>query len=150
MSMKAETGWMSNDSVDSFFYFYLGGLPGLKGYPFYSIQGTKKFLAELTFRAPVFSQKQIDLLSTIIQNCTIATIFQFGDSWGNENKFSLKKSVGIQWRLNGYSFYNFPIAIEAEAYQPLNIVKVRSNYEPEQVTTYDKEPRFYFKILFEF
>ena len=24
MSMKAETGWMSNDSVDSFFYFYLG------------------------------------------------------------------------------------------------------------------------------
>jgi len=150
MSMKAETGWMSNDSVDSFFYFYLGGLPGLKGYPFYSIQGTKKFLAELTFRAPVFSQKQIDLLSTIIQNCTIATIFQFGDSWGNENKFSWKKSVGIQWRLNGYSFYNFPIAIEAEAYQPLNIVKVRSNYEPEQVTTYDKEPRFYFKILFEF
>tara|TARA_S200000501_G_scaffold98676_1_gene92013 strand:- start:13287 stop:16247 length:2961 start_codon:yes stop_codon:yes gene_type:complete len=149
-SIKAETGWMSNDSADSFFYFYLGGMPGLKGYPFYSIQGTKKILAELSFRVPVFSQKQIDLLPINIQNCTIATVFQFGDSWVNDNKFSWKKSVGIQWRLNGYSFYNFPTAIEAEVYQPLNIVKVRSDYEPEQVTKYDKEPRFYFKVLFEF
>ncbi len=149
MSLKAEAGWISDNSVDSFFHFYLGGLPGLKGYSFYSIQGTRKALAEYSFRIPLFREKHYPLLWTIFQNSTIGAILQIGDAWTAADNHAWKKSVGIQWRINGFSFYNFPTAIEVEYHQPLNVVRNEHVVQNSQ-TTYEKEPRTYFKILFDF
>ena len=149
MSLKAEAGWISDNSVDSFFHFYLGGLPGLKGYPFYSIQGTRKALAEYSFRIPFFRERHYPLLWMIFQNSTIGAVLQIGDAWTAVDNHAWKKSVGIQWRLNGFSFYNFPTAIEVEYHQPLNVVR-NEHVEQNSQTTYEKEPRTYFKILFDF
>ncbi|HJN98145.1 MAG TPA: hypothetical protein QGF51_04115, partial [Candidatus Marinimicrobia bacterium] len=59
----------------------------------------------------------------------------------------LKKSVGIQWRLNGFSFYNFPTAIEVEYHQPINEFEREIN---EETITYGNEGRTYVKVLFDF
>jgi len=149
MSLSSEIGWISNDSVDSFFHFYIGGIPGLKGYPFYSLQGTKKLLLEYSFRIPLFREKHFPLLWMIFQNSTIGTIFQVGDAWIDNTNMRWKKSIGIQWRMNGFSFYNFPTSIEVEYHYPLNIV--RNEYVAQNKTTiYEKKPRTYLKILFDF
>ena len=118
LSLKGEFGWISNKNVDSFFHFYLGGIPGIKGYPFYSIQGTKRGLIDATLRVPLFTEQHFKYGWLIFQNSTLGGILQFGDAWTEE--FSMKKSIGIQWRLNGFSFYNFPTAIEVEYHQPLD------------------------------
>ena len=149
VSLTSQVGWISNNDVDSFFHFYLGGLPGLKGYPFYSIQGTRSAMIDATFRMPIFMEKHYKAKWTIWQNSTLGAIFQVGDAW--TDTYSLKKSVGIQWRLNGFSFYNFPTAIEVEYHQPVNKFELTINEEPITYgsTTWN-EGRTYVKVLFDF
>ncbi len=140
---------ISNENVDSFFHSYLGGMPGLRGYPFYSLQGTKSGMLDLTIRTPIITDKHYKFNWLIFQNSTLAGTFQIGDAWvGNKTSYdSLKKSIGVQWRLNGFSFYNYPTAIEVEYHQPLDKFKREIN---EEIINYGKEGRTYVKILFDF
>ena len=98
--------FITNDNVDTFFHNYLGGMTGLKGYPFYSIQGTKSLMLDFTLRVPLFLEKTYNFKWLTFQNSTIASIFQIGDAWIGKNKSlkDFKRSVGFQWRLNGFSF----------------------------------------------
>ena len=147
ISLKAQAGWITNDDVDSFFHFYLGGMPGLKGYPFYSIQGTKNGLLDITIRAPLFRERHYKFNWLILQNSTLGLIMQAGDAWTDEIEISIKKSLGIQWRLNGFSFFNFPTAIEAEYHHPLNKFERIIN---EETIDYGEQGRAYVKVLFDF
>lgn len=145
ISLSGQLGWISNNNVDSFFHFYLGGMPGLKGYPFYSIQGTKSSLLDLTFRVPVFMERHYKFNWIILQNSTIGLVMQAGDAWTDD--MSIKKSIGIQWRLNGFSFFNFPTAIEVEYHHPMD------NFEREindEAIKYGENGRTYVKVLFDF
>ena len=63
------------------------------------------------------------------------------------NKLLLKKSVGIQWRINGFSFYNFPTALELEYHQPLTTFSRVINNDK---ITYGDRSKTYVKILFDF
>jgi hypothetical protein len=60
---------------------------------------------------------------------------------------NLISSAGIQWRINGFSFYNFPTAIELEMHRGLDVLKKTVN---EETFTYGDEDRYYFKLLFGF
>ena len=146
-SIKVKGGFISNTEVDSFFHFFNGGLMGLKGYPFYSIEGTKSALIDLSFRVPIIREKNIKLGWFIMQNSVLGAIFQFGDAWRNKSDLSWKKSVGVQWRVNGFSFYNFPTAIELEIHQGLNnFIRIIKG----ETYTYGKEQRSYLRVLFDF
>ena len=145
ISIKGQAGWISNNDVDSFFHFYMGGMPGIKGYPFYSIQGTKSGLLDITMRVPIFMERHFKLNWLILQNSTLGFIMQAGDAWTDE--MAIKKSIGIQWRLNGFSFFNFPTAIEAEYHHPLNKFERIIN---EETIEYGDKGRTYFKVLFDF
>lgn len=146
-SIHLNGGYISNTKVDSFFHFFNGGMSGLKGYPFYSIEGTKTAMVDLSFRLPLIREKNIKLGWFILQNSVLGTIFQFGDAWRNKNDQYWKKSVGLQWRLNGFSFYNFPTAIELEIHRGLN--KFNRVIKGETYS-YGKEFRTYFRVLFDF
>ncbi|MFL3007123.1 MAG: hypothetical protein ACJZ10_03905 [Candidatus Neomarinimicrobiota bacterium] len=146
LSIGGELGWISKNTVDSFFHFYLGGIPGIKGYSFYSIQGTKKIFLDFTFRIPIFTQQHYKIGWVTIQNSTIGLINQIGDAW-DPDKLLLKKSVGIQWRINGFSFYNFPTAIELEYHQPRTTFSRTINNDK---ITYGDRSKTYVKILFDF
>ena len=145
VSLKTHAGWISDQNVDPFFHFYLGGMPGIRGYPFYAIQGTNSALFDAIFRIPVFREKHYKFKWMIFQNSTLGAIFQAGDAW--VDNFSMKRSLGIQWRLNGFSFYNFPTAIELEYHQPLDKFDKEIN---EEKITYGEKGRAYLKILFDF
>jgi len=152
VSLSSSLGYITNRNADSFFHFYLGGLPGLKGYTFYSIKGVKSALFDATIRFPLFTQKHFKAKWIIFQNSTAGVIFQGGDAWGqkidnNYKDFSMKKSVGVQFRINGFSFYNYPTAIEFEYHKPLN--KFEDSYNEEKIF-YGEDARSYFKILFDF
>jgi len=153
LSFGTQLGWLSNNDVDPFFNFFGGGMIGLKGYPFYSIEGTRQLINELTFRLPLFTQKHIQLGWFILQNNVLGLVVQNGNSWnGKFNTSELKNSIGIQWRFNGFSFYNFPTAIELEMHRGLDIFKktVLEETEDEKTFSYGNENRFYFRLLFGF
>lgn len=144
-SFNLQNGYFSYTKVDSFFHFFAGGMPGLKGYPYYSIQGTNLAIGTAAFRFPVFIGKHFTFQWLTLQNSTVGIILQVGDAWisGPEPKTSL----GLEWRVNGYSFYNYPTAIGLEIHKGLTTFEVGANGDTWPV---ENEPRFYFTLLFEF
>jgi len=137
----------SSTKVDSFFHFFNGGLTGLKGYPFYSIEGTRFALFESTFRFPLFTEKTFPFGWTLFQNSYLGFMFQVGDAWSKNTQINLKKSIGIQWRINGFSFYNFPTAIGVEIHKGMDdFIKTVKGQE----ILYGNEPTYYFSLLFNY
>jgi hypothetical protein len=126
-SLGTQIGWLSNNKVDDFFNFFSGGLPGLKGYTFYNeyLTGTQQIILTSETRMPIFLEKNYTFAHLNIQNMSLGMIAQSGGSFDNhisdfieEKKY--KYSVGLELRLNGFSFYAYPTALEYEYHQAVN------------------------------
>jgi len=148
VNLQSQLGWLSNDGVDPFFNFFGGGMFGMRGYPFYSIEGTRQMINDVTVRIPIFTEKHFKLGWFILQNSVLGFIYQSGGAWNGEfDEKNLLHSSGIQWRFNGFSFYNFPTAIELELHRGLDEFNKTVN---DKTYAYGNENRFYFKLLFGF
>ena len=166
-SFKWRLGWISKPDINSFFNFFGGGMPGLKGYSFYSIEGRNLFTLHYTFRHPIFKQKNYDLGWFNLKNCFIGTFIETGNAWNGVEGYSgmswskfarnpfdvtekvfgdFKSDIGVELNLSGFSFYAYPTSIQMDFAYGLNKFKVSDNLE--NTYTYDKEWRAYLKILF--
>ena len=105
-------------------------------------------LLSTTLRMPLFREKHIPLGWMIIQNGTFGLIAQVGDAWDQKEESPIwNRSAGIQFRINGFSFYNFPTAIGLEFHRGLDTFerKIENN-----MVTYGNDQRFYLTVLFGF
>ena len=143
-SVEAAGGWMSETEVDSFFNFFAGGMPGIRGYPFYAIEGNRMLTATAATRIPLMRQRHIPLGPFILQNIVLGMIGQVGDAWseGRETP-SPKRSYGVQLRLGGFSFYNYPTGIGVELHRGIDKFKALNHQ-------YGGDSRLYFTLLFGF
>ena len=149
ISAKGQLGWLSDAEVDSFFHFFGGGMPGLKGYPYYSIEGSNMMIYDLGFRIPLFREKHFPIGWFTLQHSTLGIISQFGDAWNrNESEYSLKRSRGIEWRLSGYSFYNYSTSLSLEYHQGID--KFTMDIGDGIPINYGKKGRYYLSVLFGF
>ena len=149
VSIGGQTGWISNTKADSFFHFFAGGMPGLKGYPFYSLEGTNMAIGEMGLRVPLFREKHIPIGWFTLQHSTIGLIGQGGDAWNREkSNFKMKRSAGVEWRMSGASFYNYPTSIGVEYHRGLDTFEM--DIGDGNTIKYGYEDRFYFTILFGF
>ena len=152
-AFNGQIGVVSNQKIDDFFYYFNGGLAGLKGYTYYdtTLYGPNMMLLSTVIRKPVFTEKSIVIGPINLQNLSIGIIGQYGGGYSykmNEiitgkpkNWFSevnLGESVGCELRLAGFSFYSYPTAFSYEIHYPL-----ANDYENPQ-------PKHYFTILFDF
>jgi Tol biopolymer transport system component/nitrogen regulatory protein PII-like uncharacterized protein len=150
LGMNIQGGWIDRP-VDSFFYFFGGGLPGIRGYPFYSIEGRKKLITRWTYRLPIFRQWQKRFLHFTTDNLYLGAFLDYGNTF-NEDQIRLqefKKAVGLNLRLSGFSFYGYPTAFSIDAAYGLDSITYRDRDTLEDFT-YGKEWRFYFTLLFDF
>lgn len=160
-------GTISKPDIDSFLNFFAGGMPGLKGYPFYSIEGRNILIADYTWRIPLFVEKDIQILPFNLQNAFLATYIEAGNAWSavedyprlDWSDFTLngrdviqklaadfKRDIGIQLRLSGFSFYAYPTAISLDFVYGFDEFTITdSDGNP---LTYGKEWRSYLTILF--
>ena len=148
INLESITGMITNTEADSFFNFFAGGMNGLKGYPYYSIEGNMMALFTSTLRFPLFREKHIPLGWMIIQNSTFGIIGQSGDAWDSKSENpSWKNSAGIELRISGFSFYNFPTAIGLEFHRGFDTFEriIENN-----MLTYGQDDRFYLTVLFGF
>ncbi|MFC1480784.1 hypothetical protein ACFL6E_00880 [Candidatus Neomarinimicrobiota bacterium] len=137
---EGQLGWLSNQDIDSFFQFFGGGLPGLKGYTYYdsTAQGNNLMIHTLTTRVPVMVEKHIPLGPVIWQNASFGLVGQVGDAFtGNWVEHKYKGSAGLELRLSGQNFYVYPLALSYEIHRPLN-------------DSSKKLRRHYITLLFEF
>lgn len=158
LEIALQGGFIPN-KVDSFFNFFGGGLAGLKGYSFYSIEGNKMALLNATYRFPVWKHIDSKFAHLYLDKVFGGINFGYGDAWSKNVDF--KKSVGGELRIEFYSFFVYPTRITFNAEYGLDkfitegplISKYSESegvYKERQKITNGKEWRYYLTILFGF
>ena len=166
-NFKWRYGWISKPDVDSFFNFFAGGLPGLMGYPFYSLEGRNLFSLHYTWRWPLFREKSIQILPFNLQNAFVGMYIEAGNAWNQVAGYpglhwtqfqkeptgvlrsimgDFKRDAGVQLRLSGFSFYAYPTAISLDWVYGLDRFKITDRQGISH--TYGREWRTYLTILF--
>ncbi|MFQ5583294.1 MAG: hypothetical protein ACE5GL_02525, partial [Calditrichia bacterium] len=145
LTLRFQGGYIDKN-VDDFFNFFAGGLVGLKGYPYYSIEGQYKAIGTVTYRFPLFRNINRQILNVYLNKIYLGAFFQYGNAWTGATHFDeFLSDVGFQLRLETYSWYLFPTRIFFEAVTPL-----KENFNINTGITYTRDWKFYFGVLFDF
>jgi hypothetical protein len=149
LTTQVRAGTIFGPEMPDFFDFYLGGLIGMKAYPFYSISGNEVGWLNLTYRLPLFTNIDSKVGHLYIDKIFFSVYGDLGNAWTGEipklKKF--KKGAGAEVRVQLNSFYLFPTSVFFNASYGFDQFerKVR-----DEVVTYGKEWRFYGGVLFGF
>lgn len=152
--------------VDSFYNFFGGGLLGLKGYSYYSIEGSRMALFTSYYRFPIFRNIDRSLGFLYLDKIFGAFYFGYGNAWSNKTSFDqlkhFKKDIGGQLRIEFNSFYVYPTRVTFSAVYGLDefisdgpvITKQDINTDnlikQNQKISNGKEWRYYLTVLFGF
>ncbi|MBL7190121.1 PD40 domain-containing protein [bacterium] len=148
ITLRANAAFLDQNNVDDFFYLYGGGLPGMKGYSFYSLGGTRNFIGTLTYRFPLLCRGGPRILQAYLQRAYLGLFMDYGNAWTGDVDFAdWKKDIGVNLRMQLVSFFAFPTAVTLEAAYGLDKFSVsQQGFEG----TYGKEWRYYLTVLFNF
>lgn len=144
VALRLKAGWIDRH-VDSFYHLFAGGLDGLRGYPFYSIEGRKLFQAGAAYRFPIWRKTGLHFLFIHIDQIWGALYGDVGDAWNTDklSEVDWRRDAGVQLRMNLFGFYGFPLRFFAGAAYGLDA------FQHEGVE-YGHEWRPYFGLLFDF
>ncbi len=149
LTAQVRAGTIFGPKVPDFFDFYLGGLVGMKAYPFYAISGNEVGWLNLTYRLPLFTNMDSRIGHLYIDKIFFSVYGDLGNAWNGKvpevNNF--KKGAGAEVRIQMNSFYLFPTSIFFNASYGFD--KFKRLVRNESVS-YGKEWRFYGGILFGF
>ncbi len=149
LTVKLTGATIFGPPVDEFYNFYATGLPGMRGYPFYSLGGGRMAVANLTYRLPIFTNIDTRISPLYLDKLYFSLYGDYGNAWnGSSAKLDeFKSDIGAQLRLQAFSFYVFPTSIFFDAAYGFNEFTQVYN---DQLLTYGKEWNFYFGMLFGF
>lgn len=149
LTAQLRAGSVLGPPVPEFFDFYLGGLIGMKAYPFYAIEGNEIGWVNLTYRFPLFRDIDARLGHIYLDKIFLAVYGDLGNAWNGNipalNNF--KKGAGMEVRVQMDSYYLFPTNLFFNAsYGFDKVTRIINN----ETINYGKEWRFYGGILFGF
>ncbi|HCY77862.1 MAG TPA: biopolymer transporter Tol [Ignavibacteriales bacterium] len=132
-----------------FFDFYLGGLIGMKAYPFYAISGNEIAWLNITYRFPLFRNIDTKFGHLYIDKIFLSFNGDIGNAWNGDipSMSTFKKGVGAEIRIQLNSYYLFPTSIFFNASYGFDEFDRNVN---NQIVKYGKEWNFYGGILFGF
>ncbi|QQS34606.1 MAG: PD40 domain-containing protein [Ignavibacteriales bacterium] len=135
--------------MPDFFDFYLGGLIGMKAYPFYAVSGNELGWLNLTYRMPLFRNIDSRVGHIYIDKVFLSVYGDIGNAWNGKipELDTFKKGAGAELRVAMNSYYLFPTNLFVNASYGFD--KVERTVRNETIT-YGKEWRFYGGILFGF
>ena len=152
LALEVKGGAIDRSTINDFFYLYLGGRDGLRGYSYYSMGGTRMALGRLTYRFPIVRNVDRRLLGLYVGSIYAGAFAEAGKAWTTDelDLNGNKKDVGFDVRLKGFTFYSYPIAASFEAAYGLNDVVYRDPFKTF-VTFYEgKNWNYYGSVLFSF
>jgi Tol biopolymer transport system component len=135
--------------VHEFFNYFAGGLVGLRGYPYYSIEGRKQLIGRFTYRFPVFDHLNFRLLHLYFDRLYAGAFFDYGNAFNDDKvDFSqFKKNYGFELRLDLFSFYSFPTRLFFNAAYGMDEF-IKYERDSELQLKYGKEWRYYLGVTF--
>jgi hypothetical protein len=152
LSSTLRLGSILGPNVPDFFDYYLGGLVGMKGYPFYAISGNEIAWLNLTYRFPLF--RNIDYRFGVLYLDKIYLSFygDIGNAWNGKipSLSSFKKGAGAEIRFKFNSFYLFPTSVFFNASYAFDKYDRVVKFLGDEVVHYGQQWQFYGGILFDF
>ena len=148
-TLQVRAGSILGPEVPSFFNFFLGGLLGMKAYPFYAVEGNEIAWLHFAYRFPLFQDIDARMGHLYLDKIFLSLSFDAGNAWtGDTFKLNnVKKGAGAEIRMHLNSYYLFPTDLFFNAsYGFDRFQRVIRN----ETITYGKEWRFYGGILFGF
>ncbi len=144
LTLRFQGGYIDSE-VDSFFHFFSGGIVGLKGYPFYSVEGRHQAIGTATYRLPLLRNINKRILNLHFDKLFLGAFYQYGNAWSESgiDFDDFLSNAGVQLRLDTFSWYLFPTRIFFEAAYPF-----QEHFN--QAVNYPQEWKFYFGVLFDF
>ena len=138
-------GGLLTPNANNFFYFFAGGLPGVRGYPFYSMEGRYLAHGRVTYRFPLFRHMDFSLLHLYFDKMYLGVSYDYGGAFVKTDgmRRKLHDSINLQLRMSLSSFYVFPTQIFFNAAYGFDKFKNRG-------VTYGQEWRYYFGLSFGF
>ncbi|MCX6150132.1 MAG: biopolymer transporter Tol [Ignavibacteriales bacterium] len=149
IAARFRAGSILGKTMPDFFDYYLGGLIGMKSYPFYSINGNRVGWLNLTYRFPLFKNIDYKFGMFYLDKIFLSVYGDLGNAW-NEKMPSLntfKKGAGAEVRFKLNSFYLFPTSVFVNASYAFDEANRTVRNE---LVKYGKEWQFYGGILFDF
>ncbi len=147
LELRGKGGYIA-ERVDPFFFLYAGGLPGMRGYSYYSLGGERTAVATATYRFPIVREADVNLWPLAINRIYGSIFSDVGNAWrGDFESKDLKTDVGAGVRVQLHSFYSYPTAVAFDVAYGLDRFAV---VEDNNRTEYGKEWRYYLTVLFDF
>lgn len=149
LTTTIRAGSILGPEVPDFFDFYLGGLLGMKAYPFYAISGNEIAWLNLTYRFPLFRNIDLKFGHLYLDKIFLSVHGDIGNAWtGDIPEFNqFKKGAGAEIRFQLNSYYLFPTSIFFNASYGFDTFEREVRGE---ILTYGKEWNFYAGVLFGF
>jgi hypothetical protein len=151
LSTMIRGGTIFGPPVDDFFDFYLGGLNGMKGYPYYSLGGNEYAHANVTYRFPLLENIDMRFLQFYFDKLYAAVYGDAGTAWsgGPLKGQRFIRDAGFELRLESFSFYAYPTRVFFNATYGFDTFS-RYVASRDQVVPYGGEWQFHFGVLFGF
>lgn len=149
LSTRIRVGSILGPARPDFFDFYLGGLIGMREYPFYSLSGNTVAWLNLTYRFPLAKNIDTRIGQIYVDKAFLSFYGDIGNAWTGRTPAldQFKKGIGAEIRVMMNSFYIFPTAVFfSAAYGFDKFTKVINDTD----ITYGKEWLFYGGIAFGF
>ncbi|MBK7497688.1 MAG: PD40 domain-containing protein [Ignavibacteriales bacterium] len=142
-------GTIIGPTVPDFFDFYLGGLIGMKSYPFYAISGNEIAWLNFTYRFPLFRNIDSKVGHLYIDKIFLSFNADIGNAWNRDATTieNFKKGVGAEIRIQLNSYYLFPTSIFFNASYGFDEFNRTVNNE---IVKYGREWNLYGGVLFGF
>jgi hypothetical protein len=149
LTAQLRGGSILGPAVPDFFDFYLGGLIGMKSYPFYAISGNEIAWVNLTYRLPLFRNIDTKAGHLYLDKIYFSVYGDLGNAWNGDipKLDTFKKGAGAELRIQMNSYYLFPTSIFLNAAYGFDKFDRVVNSE---TITYGKEWQFYGGVLFGF
>ncbi|HET54527.1 MAG TPA: biopolymer transporter Tol [Ignavibacteria bacterium] len=149
ISARLRAGTIFGPEVPDFFDFYLGGLTGMRAYPFYAISGNEIAWLNLTYRFPLFRNIDTRIGHFYLDKIFLSVHGDIGNAWNGDIPAidTFKRGAGFELRIKMNSFYLFPTSLFFNASYSFDKFTTRVLNED---VTYGKEWQFYGGILFDF
>ncbi len=146
-----------NEPGDYFYLDYLGGLTGLRSYPFFAVGGQRTAFLRASYFTPIFQSINKQAGAYTLDKVFAHFYAETGNGWGGPLDIgkNLKSGVGTELRFAFNSYYLFPMKFFVNGSYGMNRFDVR--FPDDFITetgsnkvSYGREFLFYFGLTFDF
>lgn len=151
LSMKMRASTLFGRRADSFYFEYVGGLSGARGYPFYGLGGTETLWLQASWLLPLLPDIKRQI-GPIYLDKAFLRLYADGARVQPESR-ALRKDIGAELRLMMGSYYLLPTALFVSATYGADSFEVQLDdafITSQPSVSYGKQVQWHFGVLFGF